>query len=185
VTGPATALTALLCTVFAASAYGKVRSTTAWQSFISSLRPLGFVPARLIRPVSIALLAAEGALAIALFWSVLGGLAKFPGVLAVARWAAVGAVTLLLILTGGVVVAVVRHTKASCACFGVSTRPLGRLHVVRNCTLLIVAVLALLTTYGQAASAGALLVGAVAGVVGALLIIRLDDLADLFFPAPA
>lgn len=179
------ALLALLCTVFAASAYGKVRSTTAWQSFMSSLKPLGLVPERLLRPAAIVLPAVELALAIALLAGVLGGFAKLDGVLAIARWAAAGAIAVLFVLTVGVATAVARRTKASCACFGASTRPLGRLHVVRNATLLIIAVLALLATGDRSASAGALVVGAVAGVVGAALIIRLEDLADLFFPAPA
>jgi hypothetical protein len=179
------ALVALLCTVFAASAYGKVRSTTAWQSFTSSLKPLGLIPARLIRAAAAGLLAVEVALTIALFAGVLGGFAKLDGVQTIARWATAGAVALLFVLTAGVATAVGRHTKASCACFGVSIRPLGKLHVVRNATLLIVAVLALLATGDRSASGGALLVGAVAGVVGATVIIRLEDLADLFFPAPA
>jgi hypothetical protein len=178
------ALVALLCTVFAASAYGKVRSTTAWQSFTSSLKPL--IPARLIRLAAVGLLAVEAALTITLSASVLGGFAKLDSVLTIARWATAGAVALLLVLTAGVAIAVGRHTKASCACFGTSTRPLGRLHLVRNAALLIIAILAaLLATDDRSASPGALLVGAVAGVVGAVVVIRLEDLADLFFPAPA
>jgi hypothetical protein len=180
------ALMALLCTVFAASAYGKIRSTTAWNSFTSSLKPLGLIPARLVRPTAIALAAAELVLTIALLWAVLAGFAKLDGALTVARWATAGAVVLLLVLTTGVATAVGRHTEASCACFGAGTRPLGRLHLVRNAALLIIAILAaLLATGDRQASAGALVVGAVAGVVGAALIIRLEDLADLFFPAPA
>ncbi|NEA31287.1 MauE/DoxX family redox-associated membrane protein [Streptomyces sp. SID13031] len=181
-TGTSMALIALLGTVFAASAYGKVRSTVAWRSFAFSLRPL--LPARWVRPVAVLLPATEVGLTAAMFWAIAGGLAKLPGTLAVVQWAALAAAVLLAILTAGVAIAVARDSKVACACFGASNRPLGRLHVARNSALVVIAVLAS-TVSGQASSPGGLLVGLVAGAIGALLIIRLEDLAELFHPAPA
>ncbi|OKI81719.1 MauE/DoxX family redox-associated membrane protein [Micromonospora sp. CB01531] len=92
---------------------------------------------------------------------------------------------LLAVLTTGVVLAVRRGTGARCACFGATERPLGRRHVVRNGILLasvagaLVAV-ALGAAYPLAPAGAA--VALAAGAVGALILIRLDDLLDLFLP---
>jgi hypothetical protein len=92
---------------------------------------------------------------------------------------------LLAVLTTGVVLAVRRRTGARCACFGAAERPLGRRHVVRNSILLAFVATALVgvllgRTY-PLPSAGTV-IALMAGLVGALILIRLDDLVDLFLP---
>ena len=66
-------------------------------------------------------------------------------------------------------------------------RPLGRPHLVRNLVLLAVfgaGLAAVPLAHGRPAPAGAALAAA-AGSLAALLIIRWEDLADLFAPIPS
>ncbi|MER5826555.1 MauE/DoxX family redox-associated membrane protein [Streptomyces mirabilis] len=88
--------------------------------------------------------------------------------------------TLLLLaaFTTGIVRALRSGTKASCACFGVSTAPIGRRHVVRNTVLLALAA-ALAGTPAPTQAAG-VLIAAFGALVGALLVIFTDELGTLF-----
>jgi hypothetical protein len=82
------------------------------------------VPARLSRLVAVAVVVGECAAVVLL--------ALGPG-------GAPGFVLTLLLLaafTTGIVRSLRSGTKASCACFGASTAPIGRRHVVRNTVLL-------------------------------------------------
>lgn len=57
-------------------------------------------------------------------------------------WPALLAVFTLVVFTLFIVRRILDGTRPPCACFGrASTRPLGRRHVVRNCGLLLVALL--------------------------------------------
>ncbi|MET7724682.1 MauE/DoxX family redox-associated membrane protein [Streptomyces mirabilis] len=93
--------------------------------------------------------------------------------------------TLLLLaaFTTGIVRALRSGTKASCACFGVSTAPIGRRHVVRNTVLLALAAFglaaALAGTPAPTQAAG-VLIAAFGALVGALLVIFTDELGTLF-----
>ncbi|WP_412543950.1 hypothetical protein R8Z50_16050 [Longispora sp. K20-0274] len=89
---------------------------------------------------------------------------------------------LFVALTAGVWRAVSRRTGAVCRCFGPRTAPLGYRHVVRNAVLCAVAgagLLAEVTGSGPGQVAGLALAVAV-GLVGAVLVIRSDDIVDLF-----
>ncbi|WP_213457070.1 MauE/DoxX family redox-associated membrane protein [Rhizomonospora bruguierae] len=178
-------LLATLWWVFAASALSKVRGGGAMRAFADSLRPLPLLPGRLVEPVAVLVTAAEVALVVGTAWSVVavaaGWSAARPGASAVLVLTGL----LLAVLTTGVVLAVRRGTGARCACFGAAERPLGRRHVVRNTILLAATATALATV--AAAPAGALqlaglLVAVAAGSIAALILIRLDDLVDLFLP---
>jgi hypothetical protein len=167
------ALLTVPCAVFAVSSWSKLRGRAA---FVASLEAMRLVPARLVRPVAAAVSGAEAVVAVGL----LVGL-WHRGVALVAL-AAAG--PLLAVLTAGIVVLLRRGTVAHCACFGGAGQLLRRAHVVRNGLLLLVvgAAAALVVATGPAGPAATAL-GAFAGGVGALLLIRLDELVDLFAPA--
>ncbi|GHJ55702.1 hypothetical protein Nm8I071_50090 [Nonomuraea sp. TT08I-71] len=175
----------MLWCVFAASAWSKLRSRAAQRAFAESLRPLPLLPGRLVGPVAAVVTVAEAAIVLGLGWSVVAALAGRAGARAGATFALLATGLLLAVLTTGVVLAVRRRTGVRCACFGAAERPLGRRHVVRNGLLLAGAAVALVdVVVGPAhrpAPAGAA-VALLAGVLGAAVLMRLDDLVDLFLP---
>ncbi|MFE5086843.1 MauE/DoxX family redox-associated membrane protein [Streptomyces mirabilis] len=135
-----------------------------------SARSMG-VPARLSRLLAVAVVVGECAAVVLL--------ALGPG-------GAPGFVLTLLLLaafTIGIVRTLRSGTKASCACFGASTAPIGRRHVVRNTVLLALAVCglaaALAGTPAPTQAAG-VLIAAFGALVGALLVIFTDELGTLF-----
>lgn len=178
-------LAAVLWCVFAASAWSKLRSRAAQRAFADSLRPLPLLPGRLVGPAAAAVTVAEAAIVLGLGWSVVAALAGRAGARPAATLVLLATGLLLAVLTTGVVLAVRRRTGVRCACFGAAERPLGRRHVVRNGLLLAGAAVALVdVVVGPAhrpAPAGAA-VALLAGVLGAAILIRLDDLVDLFLP---
>jgi len=177
-------MTALWC-VFAASGGSKVRSRAAQRAFADSLRPLPLLPGRLVAPVAVLVTAVELALVLGIGWSVVAAAAGWPVVRAGAAVVLVVTALLLTVLTIGVVLAVRRGTGASCACFGATQQPLGWRHVVRNSVLLALTAVALVTVLAarpRPLPLPGVLIALVAGATGALILIRLDDLVDLFLP---
>jgi hypothetical protein len=174
-------LITVLWLVFAVSTVGKLR---AWRGFVASLQPLGLLPGRLVpaTAVAVAVAAAEVTVLLGLSAAVAGVFDLVPTGPVVRLGGLVTAAALLGVLTGGIALALRRGTSAPCACFGASTRPLGGRHLVRNCVLLLVAAGALVTPAGPVVPAGALL-GAAAGALVAVLLVRLDDLVELLAPA--
>ncbi|GAA2435006.1 MauE/DoxX family redox-associated membrane protein [Streptomyces mauvecolor] len=162
------AVRVLVGIVFVASATGKVRSAAAFRSFEDSAHSMG-VPARLSRSVAVAVIAGECAAVVLLaVWPV-------PGF----------ALTVLLLaaFTTGIVRTLRSGTKASCACFGASTAPIGRRHLVRNTALLALAALGMaagLAGTPTPTEAAGILVAAFGALVGALLVIFTDELGVLF-----
>ncbi|MER5903689.1 MauE/DoxX family redox-associated membrane protein [Streptomyces mirabilis] len=156
--------------VFAASATGKLRGAAAFRGFEESARSMG-VPARLSRLVAVAVVVGECAAVVLL--------ALGPG-------GAPGFVLTLLLLaafTTGIVRSLRSGTKASCACFGASTAPIGRRHVVRNTVLLALAVFGLAAALAGTPApnqAAGVLIAAFGALVGALLVIFTDELGTLF-----
>ncbi|GAA3574773.1 methylamine utilization protein MauE [Nonomuraea rosea] len=153
----------LLAAVFAVSAFTKLRGGAALRVFSSSLV---MVPARFRRPVAVAVAAAEAVVPVAMLLPALG--------LAVSG-------ALLVCFSAWITLSIRRGTRISCRCFGASEVPLGPSHLVRNSLLLAVVVLggASLAVPGDLTAAG-LAIAAVAGLVGATLLIVFDDIADLF-----
>ncbi len=155
--------------VFLASLSGKLRSGAAFRAFASWLAAL---PVPLVRRqprvVAAVTAAAEAMIVIliALPWTVRPGL--------------VLAAVVLAVFTASTWLAVARGTGAPCRCFGVSASPLGRRHVVRDALLGVVA----LAGAAAAGPGGARPAGAVvslgAGLVVAMFVVFLDDLAALF-----
>jgi hypothetical protein len=175
-------LQAVLCAVFGASTWSKLVSQGA---FAESLRGLSVVPERLVRPAAAAVTAAELTIALGLGWAMVGRVAQGPAGQAPGLVSLLLAGLLLTVLSTGIVLALRRGALATCACFGATERPLGPRHLVRNGVLLgvVIAGLAVLGLGGdgRAEAAGAV-IGLTAGAAGALILIRLDDLVELFVP---
>ncbi|MGH3758720.1 MauE/DoxX family redox-associated membrane protein [Actinophytocola sp.] len=175
-------LLAVPTVVFGLSAWSKL---VAQRAFAASLRPLRMMPQRLIRPVAVVVTAAELAVAVGLGWTILAGIGLAPAGPAVGLVSLIMAGVLLAVLTVGIALALRRGARATCACFGATARPLGGRHLVRNGFLIAVVLAGLvvraLTGDGTAEFAGAV-VGLAGGALGALILVRLDDLVELFAP---
>lgn len=173
-------LLTLLCLVFAVSVAGKLRDR---RTFADSLRTL--LPRRWADPVAVSITLTEAVLVLGLGWALAGQFGSPPGGSAADWLPPALTVAFLAVLTLGVALAIRRGTGTRCACFGTSTRLLGVRHLIRNGFLLATALVALALAVGSAGSPvgpAAGLVSAAGGAVVALLIIRLDDLVELFLP---
>jgi uncharacterized membrane protein YphA (DoxX/SURF4 family) len=165
----------LLALVFLASAASKLRGRHAFRAFADSLRTMNLLPARVVVPVAGAVAAAEAAVPLLLV--------PLPGA-AVATVGFTVAAALLAAFT--VVVAVVLHrgVPVSCRCFGeAAVAPFGRRHLARNVLLTVAAGIGAYASLGDPGVTvrTAVLAGPL-GMVGALIVVRLDDLAALFLP---
>jgi hypothetical protein len=178
----------VLGVVFGVSGWSKL---SAPRAFAASLRPLRLVPAHLLRPGAVAITVTELAVALGFGWAFLAGTGTGSAAPTVGVMSLVLAGLLLVVLTTGVALALHRGVEATCACFGATEQPLRRRHLVRN-GLLVGVVLAGLVVWAlageEAVELGGAAVALAGGVVVALMLIRLDDLVELFAPvrpAPA
>ncbi|MBG0832672.1 methylamine utilization protein MauE [Planomonospora sp. ID67723] len=155
---------ALIILVFAASAVSKLRDLRGFAGSVPALVP---VRPGLARPLAVGVVAAETAV---------------PVLLAIpptARYGFALACVLLAAFTAAVAAALRGGRRAPCRCFGASGVPVGRRHLIRNGALLVTAVLGALAPQGFPPPAGLAVAGA-AGLAGAVLVISLDDIVDLF-----
>lgn len=155
--------------VFLVSASGKLRGRLGFRAFVSWLAalPVPLVPSR-ARAVAGVMAAAEALIVVlvVLPWTARAGL--------------VLAAVVLGVFAAGTGLAVARGTRAPCQCFGVSASPLGRRHVVRDALLAVMAGAgAAAVGPGGARPAGAA-VSLGAGLVVAVFVVLLDDVAVLF-----
>ncbi|WP_051579862.1 MauE/DoxX family redox-associated membrane protein [Pseudonocardia acaciae] len=155
---------------FALAAASKLRNRAAFDQFVGAVRAVfprlsgrhGVVAAALVA-------ATEAAVPVLL---VAPGTA--PAGVALACLALLG-------FTAAVVTALRRGSTVPCRCFGGSSAPLGRHHLVRNGVLLAAAALAAIAPRDAGELAGiAVAVGA--GASAALLVARFDELVDLLLP---
>lgn len=164
---------ALLAAVFGVAAVGKV-ARAAFHEFVTATGRL--LPARWRgwrRLVAGAVLSAEVAIVVAVV---------------VPLSAPVGfGLALALSTVFGVAVAgaLRRGDRVPCRCFGATQTPIGPVHLVRNGVLAAVAVAGLAVKVagpaGELHLAG-VVVAASAGLVGAVLLVRIGDLVALFAP---
>lgn len=156
--------------VLLVSAVSKVRSRADYAEFAGSVPAFG-IPARWTRLFAVLTVVAEFVIAGLLLASVFTG-----------YWTAVAGLVLAVgmfgVLTAAVWRAVSRQSGAVCRCFGRARTTLTHRHTVRNAFLLGVAVFGLSVVDGSGDPAVAWL-AAVVGAVGAVLVVRFDDLADL------
>ncbi|MGW4498777.1 MauE/DoxX family redox-associated membrane protein [Micromonospora sp. NPDC004336] len=167
----------LLALVFLASAAGKLRGRPAFRAFADSLRTMDLLPARTVVPVAGAVVAAEAVVPVLL-------LAPLPGVAVTTAGFAL-AVALLVAFTVAIAAVLSRGTQASCRCFGeAAAAPFGRHHLARNVVLTVVAGIGVYAASGDPGiTVRAAALSVPLGVVGALVVVRLDDLVALFSPA--
>lgn len=164
--------------VLLVSAVSKLRGRADYAEFVASLPAFG-LPARWTRQFAAATVVAEFVITALLLPA--AALIAFGSD---ARWLAgaglVLAAGLFGVLTAAVRRAVARRSGAVCRCFGPARTPLARRHVVRNGVLLLVAVAGLASSVVDTAvdPAVAALAAAV-GALGAVLVVRFDDLAEL------
>ncbi|MGW4022108.1 MauE/DoxX family redox-associated membrane protein [Streptomyces sp. NPDC005009] len=163
----------LIGTVFFAALLSKVANRSAFHAFVTSLREMRVLPADWVHAIAWLMAAAEGCVVVLL---------AVPAPTATTLGLS-GAAVLLVVFATGIRLGVRRGAQATCACFGVSSAPLGARHVARNATL------AVLALAGAAVSASSpemswetAVPAALCGLVAAVLAIRLDDLFELFFP---
>ena len=164
---------AVLCgLVLLVSALSKVRSSADYAEFVASVPAFG-IPARWTRLFAVLTVTAEFVIAVLLLASVFVG-----------RWPAVAglvlAVGLFGVLTAAVWRAVARRSGAVCRCFGRARTTLAHRHVYRNAFLLAAALFGLaVSVVDDPADPAATWLAAAIGVIGAVLVVRFDDLADL------
>lgn len=158
------AAAALIAVVFAVSSVAKLRD---FRGFARSVPVLVPMPARWVLPVSVAVVAAEGSIA---------ALSVVP---ATATAAFVFAAGLLLAFTVAIAASLRRGRPAPCRCFGAADTPVGPRHLARNTALAVLAVLGALAPEHLPPVAGAA-VAVAAGVVAAVLVIAMDDIAVVF-----
>jgi hypothetical protein len=155
--------------VFLVSVAGKLRSRPGFRAFVSWLAALP-VPLVRGRPRAVAgvMAAAEALIVVlvALPWTARAGLVLAAAVLAV--------------FAAGTWLAMARGSHAPCQCFGVSASPLGRRHVVRDALLAVMAVVGAAAASSGGARPGGVGVALGAGLVVAVFVVFLDDLAVLF-----
>ncbi|MFI7424881.1 MauE/DoxX family redox-associated membrane protein [Nonomuraea sp. NPDC049684] len=166
----------LIGVVFAVAALGKLRGAAARRAFADSLVPVlsaAGIGRRARHPVAAALITAEAAIPAALL---------FPSGVTAGFMAADA---LLVVLGGGLAVALRAGVQAECHCFGARAgSPLAARHLVRTGVLLVVAVTGTAASWAAPVTPGAAPAVAAAGaaVVGAVVLIALDDILALFAP---
>lgn len=165
--------------VFAVSSASKLRGRMAFVEFVRTTRVLATATVPRYE------MSRGGARRTAVV--VVSGETAVPVSLVVPGTAEIGLGIAILLLTAfgvGIAAAMRRGLRTSCRCFGSSTAPLGRRHLVRNALLAAAAATGLVLGPGQADPAG-MAVAAAGALVLTALVVRLDDLIDLFTPASA
>jgi hypothetical protein len=151
--------------VFLASAISKLRH---FGEFSRSLPALAPVRPGQAEPLATTVITAEAAVPILLLFpaTVFYGFA-LAGALVAAFTAVIG-------------IALKRGRRAPCRCFGAASAPLGPSHLVRNFILLTSTLAGGLALGAQPPHAAGLVVAIAAGLLGAILIVAMDDIAFLF-----
>ncbi len=169
---------AALAVVFAVALRGKV-SPVGFGEFRRSAGRLwpGRTPLSppLLRAVAVAVVAGEGLVTVVLAAALL-----FPAVPVLVGF--IGAVALLVAFTVGHAVALRRGRTVACACFGRTSTTVGPVGLVRNGLLIAVGLAGLSAALpgGGVAPGWGMLALALAGAVGGLLLVSLEDLVGLF-----
>jgi hypothetical protein len=157
----------LTCLVFLVAVVAKARDFAGFEKSMRGLVPLSGAVAR---PAAALVLVIEGLTAL---------------MLVIPRTVVAGftvGLALDLAFTAALALALRRGATASCHCFGVTERPLRARHVVRDVVLAAVAAAGLVGAVaadGPGPLAGLLLSG-LAGALGALVVVLLDDIVELF-----
>jgi hypothetical protein len=164
----------LIVGVLAMSSISKLRDRAGFVAFADALVDMGLVPARWARPVAALSVTSEVVVAAVLLWPT----GALPGLAAAAA--------LFAVFTAGLATAVRRDARVGCHCFGVSSSPVARRHVLRGGFLCAVALGGLCATVATSANplagigAPQMLAAAAVAAVGVAALIWIDDLVWLF-----
>lgn len=180
---------AMAACVFGTSAASKTRSRAAYRAYRADLGATKLVPGSLLATVAALLAACEILTAawLAGCTVLLAALGSQPSAL-LGESALAPATLLIATLTAGIAVAIRRGSAAPCPCFGArSPRPVGPAHLLRNLVLLaaVISGMALGPIAHRQPTPASLAVALVTAAVAAMLIIRWEDLAELFAPTTA
>ncbi|MCT2590614.1 hypothetical protein LHJ74_11965 [Streptomyces sp. N2-109] len=161
----------LLALVFVAAVLGKSWPRRSFDDFVAALSALRLFPRRLSGAAASATVAAEAVTVLLL------------AVPATVEAGFVVAMALLGTFIAGILSARGRGRQVPCRCFGAGgSTPLGLPHVIRNAALAVVAVLGLAADYASAGGSshpGGVVLASVTAAVGAVLVVRMDDLLAL------
>ena len=182
------AVLAVAACVYGASAMSKLRGQQAYRSYRAGLLQTRFVTNSSLPVFAACLVSCEVAVAACSAGALAAVAISAPGAVIIAVLALGVGSALTVVLAAGVAVVMKRGIAARCACFGSSSgQQLGGAHLVRNGLLL--ALLALgcaCAAVGRGSLGGpalaASLVWITAGLVVAAILIRWEDLAELFTP---
>jgi hypothetical protein len=164
----------LIAVVFAGALAGKVTSRAAFTAFVASLRDMQVVPPRLTRAAARASVTTEALITVLMLVPV-----RLAGVLGFLLSAG-----LLVVFAAAIAQSLRQGNRAPCRCFGASSTPLGRRHIVRNAALIAVSLLGLgVALAGGPVDVVAGLVAAAAGLFVGAVVMRLDDIVSLFAPS--
>lgn len=163
------ALRAILAVVFAMAFISKVRSSTAFGEFASSLGDIGWLP----RPGR-----AAAARLIPVLEAAVVVLLALPGTVAFGFGLGALLLAVFTIVTGA---ELAKGHRIRCRCFGASAAPIGPAQIARNVVLLAESLAGLVIepiSHGHA-TAAALVLGLGLAVLAAVALVRWDDLAFL------
>jgi hypothetical protein len=179
------AVLAMAACVFGASSGAKLSSRRNYLAFRQGLSETALIPPRMLPAVSAGLAASEATTASALAVAAALSVARVPGSVAVSCVALASAIALTTVLVAGVGAVLRAGTRATCACFGaVSARTLNGTHLARNAGLLAALAAGLVSNAFRNEHSGSATwtIAIAVGAIMALLLIRLDDLTELFAP---
>lgn len=165
---------AAIAIVFALAVAGKLVGAGAFGEFVTSVRRLTSAPQPWIVPLARATVAGELA-------TVLLVLLPVP---AAGALGCLLALLLTLAFSSTIVATLSRGAAPPCRCFGRSTTPVGRRHLVRNGLLIVIAAAGLIGAIaGDSVSMPAALIAILAGGFLGALIAAFDDIAELVTPS--
>jgi hypothetical protein len=155
-------------TVFAWALVGKIASRAAFAEFAASIAVLPLPAALVRRPTAVAVVTVEAVTCL---------LMCIP---ATARIGLVAAAVTLAVMTAVLARSVRQGVRVTCRCFGARGAEVTTGHLVRNITIITVALLALAVgAFTGRAGIGGIAVAVATGAIGGVLLVRWDDLAVL------
>jgi hypothetical protein len=158
----------LLMVVFTVAVVSKLRSAESFGAFVRSVQGFAVLSPRRGHLVACLVIGAEVAGIVLLL---------LPGRMAFAGFALVGC--MLGVFTLAIGASLRRGVRVPCRCFGASTSNAGLLHLVRNSSLIAVAVTGAVGTFhGLPEAPGGLAVAVGTGLVLGFIVTVLDDISE-------
>jgi hypothetical protein len=178
----------LAACIFGVSSVSKLHRKEVYQSYLAGLRDTQLITRSKLPFTAAFLVSCEVTAAVTSAGALVALATSVPGAGIGAQSALGVSAALTSVLTLGVAAIIKRGTKARCACFGgTSRRPLSRVHLLRNGSLLILLAAGLGCALASGRDPGplplaSLLAVIAGGLVAAPVFIRWEELAELFSP---